>query len=879
MEGLGVKHRFLIEDKIDQVFDFLRTSSDGLTEYEADKRLQGLKIREAKQNQLFFWLKLFLSQFKSALVFLLFIGAIFSFIVDEKSQGWVILTVVLINAIIGSVQEYRAESALAEFKKLIPQYSRVRRKGGIATIRSKNIVLGDILLISAGDMVPVDARLIKASSLKLNESALTGEFESKIKYAGELKHSNRPIAELDNCVFAGTSVVEGDAEAVVIAVGEQTVIGQVADLVLAAKPPKTPLEKQIDQISRFSAVSGLIIGLVILLLSIYSERSITQTMLLVISSMVAIVPEGLTSAVSVTLAVGSMRLVKKQAIVRRLPIVQTLGSVTVICTDKTGTLTNNQLELSETKMLNQSKQSSEWYNAIIACCNSAVISTKGVIGDQVDVALYQSMNRKVFNLERKRFTEIAQLPFDSVRKRMSVIVEDAERNIWCLTKGAPNGLLSQFNERVQDQIEQTMDEWSEKGKKIIILAMRQISKDEWKKFQPNPENFDAEIENHLHPIALVSLTDAPKTGIDRSIAISKDANVRTIMITGDWSKTAISIGKQIGLYTDDPKIITGSELMHLSVNQLRRMLKNPEPVLFSEIDPRQKQKIVQALQSNYEVVGMTGDGVNDAPALRQADIGIAMGKYGTDIARESAGMVLKDDSYSTIVESIKEGRIIFNNIRKFVFYEFATVAVQILVVIFGLMLGLPPVLLPVQIIILDFMIGLMPSLALGVDGSEPDIMRHHPSRYNQVLIASVTIWRILRNGGVAACGAILSYYVILFQNGWRFNSDMAISHEMATMASSAAFLALALFMISFALHSRSETQTLMQLTKKPNNKLLLAMLGSFVITLLVIYLPFFNQVLNTRPLSIIGWIAPVLSAIVVMIGEDLFKKRQISLGK
>lgn len=875
MEGQSLlPQRSLFKDPVSRVLLALHTSENGLSKEVAKQRLKESKYRAIQKKEKFHLLKLIFRQFANFLVLLMLTGAIISYFIGEYNQAYVIGVVVLINALIGLAQEFRAEAALAAFEKLIPETLRVKRGNQIYSILLSEVVIGDIALISAGDLVPVDMRLIRTASLEVNESALTGESELKKKYSAEIKAEENSLSEIDNFAFAGTHVVKGEGEGVVVSIGADTVIGNIADATVTTTPPLTPLEKEIKLISINTAKIAILCGIVLLLLGFYSIKNSHEVVLTVVSVMVAIVPEGLAAAVSVTLALGILRMLKRKAVVKHLMAAETLGSVTVICSDKTGTLTENVIEHSQTLLIGKGDKSivQQWVNVISTMCNDVQDTSKGLIGDPLDLGLYRSVPVRKRIAIHKKFKIVAELPFDSKRKRMSVIAQDNSGGYWCFVKGAPMKMLEHLvTGHSRKLIEDTMDMWARMGEKVLILCFRRVTDGEWMKYKENPENFEDELEHGLMAVALVGLKDPPRRGVVASIHQSVRAGIRTIMVTGDWAPTAIKIGKSIGLYNSEPRIISGGVLEKLNIRQLAKQLKTDQNILFSEIEPRQKQKIVLALQQNGEVVCMTGDGVNDAPALKQSDIGVAMGDSGTDVARSAADIVLQNDAYSSIVAAVKEGRTIFNNIKKFIFFEFATVAAQVMVVMFGLASGLPPIILPLHVIILDFWVGLLPSFALGVDPSNPNIMNLPPRNTHDHLLNREALYRIIRTGAIAAIGAWASFVYVLLVNGWSFGHTIGIQGTLYYEASSAAFLSLSIFMIAYSLHSRSDKRQIKELLANPNYPLYLAMVTSLIITILVIYTPFLNRILNTYPLPITDWAIPVMAAIISMWIEDKIK--------
>ncbi len=597
---MDLKSDALLSNPIEAIFRHFNSSANGLTDGEAKSRLTKNGPNVIPENGDLSIVIVFIKQFANFLVLLLLASFVMSIILADYTQAYAILLVVLVNAVIGTIQEFRADRALKAFRHLLPKMTRVKRSNAVLNIMASQLVVGDICLLSAGDAVPADIRLITAHALQADESLLTGESDSKTKYAGELKTANLPLAEIDTVLFSGTHVVQGECEGLVIACGTNTKIGQIAANTLKTVSPLSPLELEIKHIGILTLkLAGVVAGIV-LFLSVLTGRDLIESLFTMISLGVAVVPEGLVATVSFTLALGIMRMVRRKAIVKTLPAVETLGSVTVICADKTGTLTVNEIEHKQTILLaegDRQKVFDKWHGVVSVLCSNAKFSSKGILGDAVDIALTKNVPNKLRVQIERNFKRVGELPFDSSRKRMTVIVSDRDGDYWCLTKGAPMVMVSHLAKKDHhDHIKSTMDLWAGGGDKVLITAYRPISGQEWAKYAENPVKYQDKIEQNLVPLALVALADLPRPNINKSIALSRAAGIKTIMVTGDYAQTALAIGRAIELYRDLPDVITGKMLQSLSIADLSQRLKADLDVLFAEIEPSQKQKIVMGVQ-------------------------------------------------------------------------------------------------------------------------------------------------------------------------------------------------------------------------------------------------------------------------------------------
>jgi len=704
----------------------LITSDKGLSHEDAQRRLNeyGLnEIKDVRKKPLY--LKL-VSQFIHFLAILLWIAAALCFLSEYLhpgegmlSLGIAIIGVIIINAIFTFVQEYRAEKAVEALKKLLPFNVKVLRNGSMREISAREVVPGDVFLLSEGDKIPADARIVDENRLMVNNAPLTGESQSRPR-------SSRPFdgesLESPNIVFAGTHVVSGSGRAVAYATGMSTEFGKIAHLTSAVEPGLSPLQKEILKVTKIIAIIALTTGIFFFGIGTLTGRSFWHNLLFAIGITIANVPEGLLPTVTLSLAMGSQRMAKKKALIRTLTSVETLGSVTVICTDKTGTLTQNRMEVQKIWTTDMQQSSINNLVRIASLCNNAFYEDGKYKGDPTEVALLKAAREKSGDIKADR---IAEIPFDSDRKRMTT-VNVIEGETLVLTKGAletvlplctgifvENGTKSLNDENkgpVVDAYHSMMDD----GLRVIAFAFRKLADD---------SVAEADPESALIFVGLMGLEDPPRPEVPNAIKKCREAGIKIIMITGDASRTATAIAKQIGLVKDVPAIIEGHEIDMKSDDSLREALRSEE-IIFARMSPRHKMRIVTVLQDEGERVAVTGDGVNDAPALKKADIGISMGIMGTDVAREAADMVLLDDNFATIVNAVEEGRTIFENIKKFITYIFAHGTPEAIPYIMFALFKIPLPLTVMQILAIDLGTETIPALALGAEPPEASIMRY-----------------------------------------------------------------------------------------------------------------------------------------------------------
>lgn len=864
------------QKSIDDIFKELKTSNKGLSKEEAERRYSEYGPNEIKEKSRRSPFLLFLNQFKDFMIIVLVIAAIVSGIIGELSDSIAIIVIVALNAVIGFVQEYRAEKAIAELKKMAAQYATVVRDGRTSNIPASELVPGDIVILEAGKIVPADMRLIEGASLKVDESTLTGESVSVEKHVMEIRDSNLPIGDRNNMVYKGTIVSSGRGVGVVVATGLNTELGKIASMLQKEEEIKTPLQKRLELFGRKLAMAVLVICIVIFVIGIIRGGDPLLMLLTAISLAVAAIPEALPAVVTISLAIGARKMVKQNSLIRKLPAVETLGSVTYICSDKTGTLTLNKMTVENiyvngrfvrvggneddvSKKGLEESSSKESLTGIpysllmtaIALSNDALINKDGnYLGDPTEVALCQVAKEKGFDKSEleKIMPRIAEIPFDSVRKCMTTLHEAL--NIKSLltdfghsfsyisfTKGAIDVLIDKSESVLtsdglktldKKEILEINDRMAEDGFRILAVAIRM--------WDDLPLDMTSEnLENRLVFLGLIGMIDPPREEVKESVNLCKVAGIKPVMITGDYPLTAKAIARRLNIIEDDStSIITGKELAELSMEEFENKVEKIR--VYARVSPEHKLKIVKALQDKGQFVAMTGDGVNDAPALKRADIGIAMGITGTDVAKEVAHMILLDDNFATIVKAVKEGRKIFDNIRKFIKYTMTSNSGEIWTIFLAPFLGLPIPLLPIHILWINLVTDGLPGLALAVEPPDKDIMRRPPRHPRESIFAHGLGMHIIWVG-------LLMGFVCIFTQAWSIKTGFAHWQTMV-------FTVLCLSQMGHVLAIRSEKDSLFSIGLLSNRPLLGAIILTFVLQMMTIYVPVLNSVFKTEPLTV-----------------------------
>jgi Ca2+-transporting ATPase len=799
-----------------ELFEALSTSGQGLSSEEAKKRLEthgANALQEGKKRTLF---AIILSQFKNLMILVLLAAAIISWVVEPEggmTDAIIIFVVILLNVVMGTVQESRAEAALEALKKLSAPSASVMRSGAVRTVKSSEIVPGDVVLLSAGDYLPADIRLITSASLRIDEAMLTGESVPAEKTAADALPEDTPLGERVNMAYSGTSVVYGRGTGVVVATGMDTEIGKIADALQSAAEGETPLQKRMNSLSRIMSVGVLVIAAIVFGIGMLAGRGPMEMFLVAVSLAVAAIPEGLATVVTLLLTMGVQKMSKRGAIIRRLPAVETLGSTSVICSDKTGTLTQNRMSVmkvyvsgaeQDVASMESSAELALLDRAFILCNDTQETVEKGetkLTGDPTETALYafaaQRGDPKSVIAEHPRVYEI---PFDSERKLMSTVNGTGEYALY--VKGAPDEMAARCTHisvdgQVRGITPEDMKAIREANAAMAAQALRVLGA-AYRPLTAVPHKPEG-LENGLIFIGLAGMMDPPRPEAREAVALCRSAGIRPVMITGDHKLTAVAIAKKLGILTEGGKAITGAELNTLSDEALDEQLYDIG--IYARVAPEHKVRIVKAFQCKGNVVAMTGDGVNDAPALKTADIGVGMGITGTEVSKGASDMVLTDDNFATIVSAVEEGRRIFRNIKMAVQYLLSTNLSEVVTLLVGTlfsgMLQGHSVLYPVQILWINLVTDTFPALALGMEPAPQDVMRQKPRSTKESFFA----------GGMAVDMALFGAIMSTLTLGIYFLSlSWYNDHEVsATMA----FLTLGLVQLFHAYNIRSGDKTVL----------------------------------------------------------------------
>ncbi len=783
-------------------------------------------------------------QFTDVTILLLIAAAIVAGLVGDLKDTLVILGIVVLNAGIGFTQEFRAERAVGALRQMAAASAAILRGGERRSVPTADLVPGDVALLEAGNIVPADLRLFEAAQLKLGEAALTGESVPVGKQIEPLTDPALPLGDRTNMAFKGTIVAYGRGRGVVVATGMDTELGKIAATLATAGDGKTPLQKRLADLGRRLAVAVAAICAIIFGAGVLRGEPLLLMLLTALSVAVAAVPEALPAVVTILLALGARRMARHNALVRRLPAVETLGAVTYICADKTGTLTRNEMRAealfadgryAAPDMIAQDGPWAPLFTAMAQCNDAGPGGDGQWSGDPTEVALARSAadagyDRQTLDLAAPR---VAELPFDSERKRMTTLHRQPQGFI-AYTKGAPESVLPRCGamltakgavELPRSHLLATAEEMAADGLRVLAIAMRS-----WPQL---PDSIDADaIERDLTFLGLVGLLDAPRPESIEAVSVCRAAGITPVMITGDHPATARAVARRTGIAGREAKVLTGAELAALTDSALADRIAQVR--IYARVDPAQKIRIVEGLQAKGEFVAMTGDGVNDAPALRQADIGIAMGRTGTDVARESAGLILLDDNFATIVAAVREGRRIFDNIRKFVRYAVTCNSAEIWTIFLAPFLGLPIPLLPIHILWINLVTDGLPGLALAAEPAERDVMQRPPRPPKESIFAG-GLWQHTVWVGLVMAG------LTLFTQAYAIASG---SPRWQTMV----FTVLTLSQMAQVLAIRSERLSLFQQGVLSNLPLLGAVALTIVLQLAIIYVPFLNPVFHTAPL-------------------------------
>ncbi|MBS0559068.1 MAG: cation-translocating P-type ATPase [Proteobacteria bacterium] len=844
----------------------------GLAGAEAAARLARLGPNAIRAGARASWLRMLVAQFTDFLILLLIAAAIVSGLIGDAEDSIVIIGIVVLNAAVGFVQEYRADRAMAALKSMAAPSAVAVRDGRRQVVAAETLVPGDIVLLEAGNALPADLRILEAVDLAVGEAALTGESTPVEKHAAASGDPSLPLADRRNMAFKGTAVLRGRGRGVVVATGMRTELGRIAGMLEGAGAVRTPLQQRLTVFGRQIAIGALAICAVFFLLGILRGETPLLMLLTALSLAVAAIPEALPAVVTVLLALGAARMARVKALIRRLPAVETLGSVTTICSDKTGTLTRNEMRVAE--MFVSGARAAAPMDATapratdgprralltaLALCNDVARGGGGeLLGDPTEVALWQAAADGGFDkLELERVApRVRELAFDSQRKRMTTWHADAH-GFTAYTKGAPESVLDRCTAMAtragvapldRAWAMRAADDMAADGLRVIAVACRR-----WDTLPDRPLS-DAD-ESGLTLLGLAGLIDPPREEAKAAVATCRMAGITPIMITGDHPVTARAIARRLGILSDGGAVLTGRELHDLTDEALRRRIA--ETRVYARVDPAQKIRIVAALQASGEIVAMTGDGVNDAPSLARADIGVAMGKGGTDVAREAASMVLLDDNFATIVAAVREGRRIHDNIRKFIRFVISCNAAEILTVFLAPFLGLPVPLLPLQILWINLVTDGLPGLALASEPAEPNVMRRPPRPPREGLLAGGLLLQVTWVGALMGATTLgtLAFGVRTERDSWQ----------------TLVFTVLTLSQMWQVLAIRSDRCSLFQQGVLSNKPLLGAVLLTVALQLAVVYAPPLNPVFHTVPLTLAELIGCVAVSSIVFFAIELSK--------
>ncbi len=862
--------------------------SVGLTDAEVAQRLEKYGLNKLKGKPKKSIISLFLSQLKDMLIYVLLAAAVITLAIGEYADSIIILLVIILNAVIGVIQEFKAEKAVEALQKMTTPKAVVRRNGKAVEINSEEVVPGDIIILDAGRYVPADLRLIESANLQIEESALTGESVPSSKDAKALfEDPKTPIGDKTNMAFLSTLTTYGRGEGVVVATAMETEIGKIATILEEDNEEMTPLQKRLDELGRILGFLAIGICAVIFIIALIQKRDLFEMFLTAISLAVAAIPEGLAAIVAIVLALGVTRMSKIHAIVKKLPAVETLGSVNIICSDKTGTLTQNKMtvvqqytignltEISQTGIdLVAKPDEKELIKSLVLCSDATYINGQGT-GDPTEIALIilgdkHNLTKAALNEQHKRMSEN---PFDSDRKLMSTLnVEGSGYRIH--TKGAIDNILklsttALVNGQIVPLTQELKTDYLKKTEQMSDAALRVLGvaiKNTDKLLAPG------DMEKDLTVVGLVGMIDPPRLEVKDSITEAKRAGIRPIMITGDHKNTAVAIAKELGIAESIEQSITGSEIDEISDDAFADHINNYR--VFARVSPEHKVKIVRAFKSQGNIVSMTGDGVNDAPSLKYADIGVAMGITGTDVAKGASDMILTDDNFTTIVHAIEEGRNIYNNIKKSVIFLLSCNLGEVITIFLSILFNWPVPLLATQILWINLITDSLPAIALGIDPGDKDVMKLKPRNPKESFFARGAGLRAIIGGCLIGLFTLLAFYFGLAQHGYQIGSGMLSGEaleEAIPYARTMSFVVLAASQLFYSLSMRSSTKSIFKIGLFSNKYLIGAIIIGILLQLVVITVPFIADAFGVHNLSVTEWGIVLVFALIPLIVNEIIK--------
>ena len=835
----------------------------GLSTREANIRLKKYGLNTLKQKEKISPVKIFLEQFNDVIIWVLIVATILSALMGEKADAITIFVIIVINGSLGFIQEYKTEKSLESLKNMAAPTAKVMRDGKIKVINAMELVIGDVILIESGDRVPADSIILDNYSLMLDESLLTGESVG-VNKTGKGKNKD---------IYMGTIALKGKAMAKIMATGMNTEMGKIAGMLDNIEKDKSPLKEKLNSLGKVLVVICIIICIVVTVVGIMRGNNKYEMLLLGVSLAVAAIPEGLPAIVTVSLALGVFRMLKKNALVRRLPAVETLGCTSIICSDKTGTLTENKMRVKEVFYNNGSKAlgddriiEDKLFKKIVTYCNDCNLDftqkdiNKGVFGDPTEVALIKACFKNTSELKHilDKGKKVYEEPFDSNRKIMSVVVREDGHNTLYI-KGAPeriierckyiyvNGKVEPLKEVYRKSILKSVEDMSLKALRCIAVGYKPIEGANFK---------ESNLEKDIIFVGIGGMIDPPRKEVKDAVYKCKMAGIMPVMITGDHKNTAYAIGKELGIVNSNKQVITGEELDKLSDKKLESIIDDIK--IFARVSPNHKLRIVKTFKRSNRVVAMTGDGVNDAPAVKEADIGISMGMTGTDVTKEASSMILLDDNFKTIVESVEEGRVIYDNIRKFIRYLLSCNLGEVLTVFLASLVNLPTPLLPIQILFINLATDGLPAMALGVDPPDIDIMEQRPRGKDESIFSRGLTEKILIRGSLIGICTVLSFYM-----AYVYNIDLRTCRTIALST-------LILSQLIHVFECRSERHSIFEIKYFTNIYLIMAVAVSVVMLFCVIYIPFFQKIFHTSSISISQWFIVIFFSGIISLINSMY---------
>jgi len=902
---------------VNEVFESMQSSANGLSTEEAKKRLAMYGPNVLVEKKRVSILYRFIANLRDLFSILLLFASLLALFVDWK-MSIIILAVVLVNTVFSLFQEWRAEKAMETLKSWMPEYTRVLRDGELKKISVRDLVPGDVVVLDEGDRVPADARLFEAYELWTNNVPLTGESEPQPRTIEPVKIVDSTYMDVANLVFMSTSVAKGHGKAVVLKTGMDTKFGQIAGLTQEISEEQSPLQKEIAYTAKYDFILAITVGIIFFLVTaVLLHASLYVSILFMIGVMVACVPEGLQVTVSSALAISVLKMVKQNVLVKRLSAVQTLGSVTMICTDKTGTITKGEMTVEKLwvpdtvievsgvgyapegdfttesgPLKKENAQTVEKLLEISALCNSAKVEPPSdknklwsVVGDPTDGALLVTALKYGLSVQGALFEKpmIHVIPFDSLRKKMTT-VHRCDHKICVFTKGAARNILSICDRILVDGkvesltkdrlacVERRLHQFAQEGLRIIAVAYAEL-----------PEEVSTDVksiqEKDMILVGLAAMKDPPRPEVAQAVKLAKQAGIRVMIITGDYGPTAEAIAEEVGIVTPERcKIIRGVDLELLTDHELYAEVEKSD-VVFARVSPEQKLRIVKALKKFGEIIAVTGDGANDAPSLKEADIGIAMGLSGTDVAREASDMILLDDSFASIVNAVESGRTIYENLRKFIVYVFSHNWAELVPYVLYALLGIPLPLLVVQILAIDLGIDVIPSLALSREPPEPGIMEERPRGIKERLFSGKVFLRSLYIGIIISTGAMIGCFAAWEAGGWHLGMAQVPNNIAYVKGTTMTFAGIVIAQVGNVLASRTSKASLFKTSVRSNKWIWVGIASQISIISALVYIPILQVFFGTTGLGLTDWAFLALIAGIVVVAEEIRKLFSRRLAK